>query len=106
MVRMAPSRNPTTRLEMANQTHPLQMPRRRARFTHILVLRTKGGTVNTDAERELADQGLKLYNDLRHLSAERKHLHWDLEINRRNITKKQALLRANKIARQALQEEQ
>lgn len=62
--------------------------------------------MNTDAERELAEQGLKLYNDLRHLSAERKNLHWDLEINRRNITKKQALLRANKIARQALQEEQ
>ena len=62
--------------------------------------------MNTDAARELAEQGLELYRELRKNSAERRDLHRQLEINRRTLTKNQALLRANKIARQSLQEEQ
>lgn len=62
--------------------------------------------MNTDATKELEEQAQEIRRALRNATAERSSLHWRFELNRREITKNQALLRANKIARQALQEEQ
>jgi len=62
--------------------------------------------VNIDALRVLENQRQEVNRELQNAISTRSTLHWELERNRRIITKNQALLRANKIARKVVQEEQ
>ena len=61
--------------------------------------------MNHDALNTLTDQYRDIQRAIDRAVASRRNLHWDLEQNRREITKNQELLRANKIARQAIQED-
>ena len=61
--------------------------------------------MNHDALNVLADQYREIQRAIDRAVITRRNLHWDLEQNRREITKNQELLRANKIARQAIQED-
>lgn len=61
--------------------------------------------MNHDALNELVEQYLEIRRSIDRAVRNRRNLHWDLEQNRREITKNQELLRVNKIARQAVQED-
>lgn len=66
---------------------------------------SEGEEMNNDALTVIENQRLEIHRALLNAISKRRTLHWDLEQNRREITKNQELLRVNKIARQAIQED-
>lgn len=61
--------------------------------------------MNHDALNTLVDQSSDIQRAIDRAVITRRSLHWDLEQNRREITKNQELLRVNKIARKAIQDD-